>query len=41
LLSQVPVQLEHYSAKLPQDTTTQRFQDLNRAGTLRTPRDDS
>ena len=36
LLSQVPVQLENYFAKLHQDTTTQPFQDLYRAGTLRT-----
>jgi len=35
------VQLEHYFAKLYQDTTTQPFQDLHRAGTLRTPKDDS
>ena len=41
LLSQVHVQLEHYFAKLHQDTTTQSFQDLHLAGTLRTPRDDS
>ena len=41
LLSQVSVQLEHYFAKLHQDTTTQPFQDLHLAGTLRTPRDDS
>jgi hypothetical protein len=41
LLSQVPVQLEHYFAKLHQDTTTQPFQDLHRSGTLRASRDDS
>jgi hypothetical protein len=41
LLSQVPVRLEHYFAKLHQDTTTQPFQNLHRAGTLPTARGNS
>jgi hypothetical protein len=41
LLSQVPVQLNHYFAKLHQYTTNQLFHFLNRAGTFRTPKDES